>query len=95
MNSELARRIAFTLGALLLFRIGTYIPVPGINAAVWAQIMRTQDGGILSVFNAISGGAVGRLSILALGILPYVSAAVILQLIAYFSARLRCLQVSG
>jgi preprotein translocase subunit SecY len=95
VNSKLARRIAFTLGALLLFRIGTYIPVPGINPAVWAQIMRTQDGGILSVFNAISGGAVGRLSILALGILPYISAAVILQLIAYFSARLRRLQSSG
>ena len=95
MNSELARRIAFTLGALLLFRIGTYIPVPGIDPAIWAQIMRAQGGGILSAFNAISGGAVGRLSILALGILPYVSAAVIIQLVAYFSARLRRLQSSG
>jgi preprotein translocase subunit SecY len=95
VSSELARRIAFTLGALLLFRIGTYIPVPGINAAVWAQIMSAQGGGILGVFNASSGGAVARLSILALGILPYVSAAVILQLVAYFSARLRRLQSSG
>jgi preprotein translocase subunit SecY len=95
VNAELARRIAFTLGALLLFRIGTFIPVPGINPAAWAQVMRTQDGGILGAFNAASGGAVGRLSIFALGILPYVSAAVILQLVAYFSARLRRLQLSG
>lgn len=95
MNSELARRIAFTLGALLLFRLGTYIAVPGINPAVWNQFMRAQDGSILGVFNVTSGGAVGRLSIFALGILPYISAAVILQLVAYFSARLRRLQSSG
>jgi len=95
VRSELARRIAFTLGALLLFRLGTYIPVPGINPAVWNQFMRAQDGSILGVFNVMSAGAVGRLSIFALGILPYVSAAVILQLVAYFSARLRRLQSSG
>jgi preprotein translocase subunit SecY len=95
VNSELARRIAATLGALLVFRIGTYIPVPGINPAAWGEFMCAQGGGILGVFNASSGGAVGRLSIFALGILPYVSAAVILQLIAYFSARLRRLQSSG
>jgi len=95
VRSELARRIAFTLGALLLFRLGTYIAVPGINPAVWDQFMRAQDGSILGVFNVTSGGAVARLSIFALGILPYVSAAVILQLVAYFSARLRRLQSSG
>jgi preprotein translocase subunit SecY len=95
VNSELARRIAVTLGALLLFRLGTYIAVPGINPEAWAQFMRAQDGGILSVFNVTSGGAVGRLSIFALGILPFVSAAVIIQLVAYFSARLRRLQSSG
>jgi preprotein translocase subunit SecY len=95
MSSELARRIAITLGALFIYRIGTYIPVPGINPAVWGQFMRAQDGSILSIFNAASGGGVGRLSIFALGILPYISAAVILQLVAYFSARLRRLQSSG
>jgi preprotein translocase subunit SecY len=95
VSSELARRIAFTLGALLLFRLGTYITVPGINPAVWAELMRAQDGSILSVFNVTSGGAVARLSIFALGILPYISAAVIIQLVAYFSARLRRLQSSG
>jgi len=95
VNSELARRIAFTLGALLVFRIGTYIPIPGINSAVWAHVVRAQDGGILGVFNASSGGAIARMSILALGILPYISAAVAIQLVAYFSARLRRLQTSG
>jgi preprotein translocase subunit SecY len=95
VRSELARRIAFTLGALLVFRLGTYIAVPGINRAVWDQFMRAQDGSILGVFNVTSGGAVARLSIFALGILPYVSAAVILQLVAYFSTRLRRLQSSG
>jgi preprotein translocase subunit SecY len=95
VSSELARRIAFTLGALLLFRLGTYLPIPGINQAIWAQLMRAQDGGILGVFNVTSGGAVARLSIFALGILPYISAAVIIQLVAYFSARLRRLQSSG
>jgi preprotein translocase subunit SecY len=95
VSSELARRIAFTLGALLIFRLGTYIPIPGINSAVWGEFMRAQGGGILGIFNVTSGGAVGRLSIIALGILPYISAAVILQLIAYFSARLRRLPSSG
>jgi preprotein translocase subunit SecY len=95
VRSELARRLAFTLGALLVFRLGTYIAVPGINPAVWHQFMQAQDGSILGIFNVTSGGAVARLSIFALGILPYVSAAVVLQLVAYFWTRLRRLQSSG
>src|SRR4051794_2679395 len=95
MTSELARRIAFTLGALLLYRIGTYIPVPGINPAAWAQIMHAQDGSILGVFNAGSGGAIERLSILSLGIIPYLSAAFIVQLMRTVSSRLEALNKEG
>src|SRR4051794_5104436 len=95
MTSELARRIAFTLGALLLYRIGTYIPVPGINPAAWAEIMHAQDGSILGVFNAGSGGAIERLSILSLGITSYVSAAFVLQLLSLFVTRLRAFKNSG
>jgi preprotein translocase subunit SecY len=95
VNSELARRIAFTLGALLLFRIGTFIPVPGIDPEAWQYFFRAPGGGILGVFNASSGGAVGRLAIFALGITPYISAAIILQLVSFFVPRLRRLQSSG
>jgi preprotein translocase subunit SecY len=81
MNAELGRRIAFTLCALLVFRIGTYLPIPGIDHAVWQQILRGQSGGILGMADLFSGGAAGRLSIFALGIGPYVTAAIFVQLL--------------
>ena len=94
MNSELGRRVAFTLGALLVFRIGTYIPLPGIDLDVWAQIFRGR-GGVLGAFDTSSGGAVGRLAVFALGLTPYISAAVMLQIAGFFVARLRVLREAG
>lgn len=95
MNPEFGRRVAFTLGALLVFRIGTYIPLPGINFAVWDQIWHSHGGGVLGTANMLSGGAVARLSVFALGITPYVSAALIMQLVSFFAPGLRRLRVSG
>jgi len=92
MTSELGRRIAFTLGALLVYRIGTYIPLPGFNASVWEQIFATHRGGALGLANAMSAGAVGRLSIFALGIVPFMTAAVLLQLTMFVSSRMRALR---
>src|SRR6202051_2114678 len=85
MSSELGRRIAFTLCALLVYRIGSYIPIPGIDPGEWQQIF-CQSGGILGMFNAVSGGAVQRLSILAIGITPFISAAILIQLLTMVGA---------
>jgi preprotein translocase subunit SecY len=94
VTPELGRRIGFTLGALLVFRIGTYIPLPGIDLDVWMRIFRSSRGGALDIVNAASGGVVARLAIFALGITPYVSAAIILQLASFFIRRLRALRDS-
>jgi preprotein translocase subunit SecY len=94
VSPELGRRIAFTLGALLVFRIGTYIPLPGIDLNVWMQIFHSSRGSALDIVNAASGGAVARLAIFALGITPYVSAAIILQLASFFVRGLRTLRDS-
>jgi preprotein translocase subunit SecY len=95
MSRELARRIAITLGALLVYRIGTYIPLPGIDVSVWMQIFGAKAGGILGLFNMSSGGGVRRLAVFTLGIAPYVFAAVLLQLVAIGSSRLRALSRQG
>ena len=87
MNSELARRIAFTLGALLVYRIGSHIPLPGINPAVWDQIFQAAAGGLLGMLSTLSGGALARLSVFSLGIVPYVSAAILVQLASFFVPR--------
>jgi preprotein translocase subunit SecY len=95
MTSELTRRIWFTLGALLVFRLGTFIPLPGIEPSVWEQIFRSQAGGILGTLNTISGGGIHRLAICALGLVPYLSAAILLQLLPIISKRLRALRSQG
>jgi preprotein translocase subunit SecY len=77
---ELGLRIAFTLGALILYRLGTYIPLPGIDPLVWEQLFRSQSGGILGRVDVLSGGAVQRLSIFSIGIIPYITTAVLVQL---------------
>ena len=77
---ELKKRIWFTLGALLVYRFGTYIPLPGIDPSQWEQIFRTQAGGILGMFNMFSGGALSRFTIFALGIMPYISASIFAQI---------------
>jgi preprotein translocase subunit SecY len=93
--SELKKRIWFTLGALIVFRLGTYIPVPGIDAAVMAQQMSQSGGGILGMFNTFSGGALGRMTIFALNVMPYISASIIIQLMTAAVPALEALKKEG
>ena len=81
-KSELRSRLLFVLGALIVFRIGSFIPVPGIDAAVLAQLIEQQKGTIIDMFNMFSGGAFSKASIFALGIMPYISASIVMQLLA-------------
>src|SRR4030066_575973 len=92
---DLSRRLWFLLGALVVFRIGTYIPVPGIDPAVLADLFKTQKSGILGMFNMFSGGALSRFSIFALGIMPYISASIIMQLAAIAVPHLEQLKKEG
>ncbi|MEC7803345.1 MAG: preprotein translocase subunit SecY [Pseudomonadota bacterium] len=78
--SDLRQRLAFLAGALIVYRIGTFVPVPGIDPVALEQLFDQQSGTILSMFNMFSGGALQRLSILALGIMPYISASIIMQM---------------
>ena len=89
---ELRQRIFFVIGALIVYRIGTFIPVPGIDPVVMSQLFEQQKGGILDVFNMFSGGALERMSILALGIMPYISASIIMQLMSAVSPQLEALK---
>jgi preprotein translocase subunit SecY len=92
---ELKKRIWFTLGALLIYRLGTYIPLPGIDPAAWQQIFQTQAGGILGMFNMFSGGGINRMAIFALNIMPYISASIIIQLMTTVSPTLENLKKEG
>jgi preprotein translocase subunit SecY len=78
--TELKKRLWFTIGALILFRLLSFVPVPGIDPAAMAQLYQTQSGGILDVFNTFSGGALARFSIVALGVMPYITASIVIQL---------------
>jgi preprotein translocase subunit SecY len=80
---DLRRRLVFLLLALVVYRIGAHIPVPGIDPAQLAQLFQGQQGGILSLFNMFSGGALSRFTVFALGIMPYISASIIMQLMTY------------
>ena len=77
---DLWRRLWFLLGALVVYRIGAHIPVPGIDPAKLAELFQSQQGGILGIFNLFSGGALSRFTIFALGIMPYISSSIIMQL---------------
>src|SRR6478609_6724027 len=92
---ELKKRIWFTLGALLVYRFGTYIPLPGIDPAAWEQIFKSQAGGILGMFNMFSGGGIHRMAIFALNIMPYISASIIIQLMTTVSPTLEQLKKEG
>jgi preprotein translocase subunit SecY len=94
-TDELFGRIAFTLGALLLYRFGTYIPLPGIDPVAWEQIFRAQAGGALGSLNVLSGGAIHRLAIFAFNILPYLSASIIIQLMSLVTYNLKALKQQG
>jgi preprotein translocase subunit SecY len=78
--TELQQRLLFTLGALVVYRLGTFIPIPGINPEVFAQAFRGQANGILGMFNMFSGGAVERMAVFSLNVMPYISASIIVQL---------------
>jgi len=93
--TELKQRLLFVLGALLVFRIGTHIPVPGIDPVALAQLFEQQRGTILDMFNMFSGGALQRFSVLALGIMPYISASIIIQLLTKVSPKLEQLSKEG
>ncbi|MCK5749356.1 MAG: preprotein translocase subunit SecY, partial [Oricola sp.] len=92
---ELKKRIWFTLGALLVYRLGTYIPLPGLNMEAFGQAFDSQSRGILGMFNMFSGGAVQRMAIFALGIMPYISASIAIQLMTSVIPTLEQLKKEG
>ncbi len=93
--TELRQRVFFLLGALIVYRIGTFIPVPGVNPAALAEFFTQQQGTILDMFNMFSGGALERASLLALGIMPYISASIIMQLMSAVVPKLEQLKKEG
>ncbi|GHD58892.1 protein translocase subunit SecY [Thalassobaculum fulvum] len=93
--TELKKRIWFTLAALVVYRLGTYIPLPGIDPVALQEIFRQNSGGIIGMFDMFSGGALGRMSIFALNIMPYISAAIIMQLMTAVSPNLEALKKEG
>jgi preprotein translocase subunit SecY len=93
--SELKNRLIFVLGALVVFRLGAHIPVPGIDPEVLAKLFEQQSGGILGMFNMFSGGALSRFTVFALGIMPYISASIIMQLLTVVSPQMEQLKKEG
>jgi len=93
--TEIRQRLFFLIGALLVFRIGTFIPVPGVDPAAMAALFDQQKDGILGMFNMFSGGALERMSIFALGIMPYISASIIMQLLTVVLPKLEQLKKEG
>ncbi|MCC6912693.1 MAG: preprotein translocase subunit SecY [Rhodospirillaceae bacterium] len=93
--TELKRRIWFALGALIVYRLGTFITLPGIDPVAMQDVMRAQAGGVLGLFDVFAGGALSRMSIFALNIMPYISAAIIIQLLASVSPALESLKKEG
>jgi preprotein translocase subunit SecY len=93
--TELRNRFLFLIGGLIVYRIGTFIPVPGIDPVALARFFQDQQGTILSMFNMFSGGALERLSILALGVMPYISASIIVQMMAVVVPQLQALRKEG
>ena len=94
-NPDLRKRFLFLLGALIVFRIGAHVPVPGVDAAALAQLYKDQGGGILGMLNMFSGGSLERFSIFAIGIMPYISASIIMQLAAEIVPSLKSLKKEG
>ena len=92
---DLKRRLLFLLGALIVFRVGAHIPVPGIDPVALADLFKSQKGGILDMFNMFSGGALSRFTIFALGIMPYISSSIIMQLMSVVSPTLEALKKEG
>jgi len=93
--TELKKRLWFTLGALIVYRLGTYIPIPGIDPGILNDIFQQQAGGILAMFNMFSGGALQRMTIFALNVMPYISASIIMQLMTTVSPQFEQLKKEG
>ena len=93
--TELKKRIWFTLGALIVYRIGTYIPVPGVDATVMGQLLAQHGSGVLGMFDMFTGGALGRMTVFALNIMPYISASIIIQLMSSAIPSLETLKKEG
>lgn len=92
---DLRRRVVFLLLALVVYRIGAHIPVPGIDPVALQQLFQGQSGGILNLFNMFSGGALSRFTVFALGIMPYISASIIMQLMTHVVPTLEALKKEG
>src|SRR5262249_50019320 len=92
---ELKKSIRFTVLALLVYHLGTYIPLPAIQPNAWKQIFNTQAGGLLGMFNMFSGGGIHRMANVALNIMPYISASIIIQLMTTVSPTLEALKNEG
>ena len=93
--TDLRQRILFTLGALIIYRLGTYIPVPGINPDVLSDIFSRHAGGVLGMFDMFSGGSLGRMTIFALTIMPYITASIIMQLMTSIVPSFEALKKEG
>jgi preprotein translocase subunit SecY len=93
--ADLKRRLWFLVGALIVYRIGAHIPVPGIDPRVLEELFRSQQNGILGMFNMFSGGALRRFTVFALGIMPYISSSIIVQLLTVVSPQLEALKKEG
>ncbi len=93
--TELKQRLWFVLGALIVYRVGTYIPIPGIDPHVLAEVFKQHSRGVLGVFNMFSGGALGRMTIFALAIMPYISASIIIQMLTIAVPQLAQLKKEG
>src|SRR5690606_16987891 len=91
----LQQRIWFTLGALLVYRLGTYIPVPGIDPDAYRQSFESASQGVVGMFNMFAGGAVERMAIFALNLIPYITASIVLQVMSSASPRLEALKKEG
>ncbi|KAF1709421.1 preprotein translocase subunit SecY [Pseudoxanthomonas kalamensis DSM 18571] len=93
--TELRQRLLFVLGALIVYRIGCYVPVPGVNPDAMLAMMQAQGGGIVDMFNMFSGGALHRFSLFALNVMPYISASIVMQMAVYILPSLKALQKEG
>ncbi|MGL4372051.1 MAG: preprotein translocase subunit SecY, partial [Alphaproteobacteria bacterium] len=92
---DLKKRIWFTLGVLIVYRLGTYIPIPGINPAVMGEFLSQNAGGLLGMLDMFSGGSLGRMAIMALNLMPYISASIIVQLMTAVSPHFEALKKEG
>lgn len=93
--TELKQRLWFTLGALIVYRLGTYIPVPGVDGSVMAEMLKTNSTGLFGMFDMFGGGAFGRMAVFALNIMPYISASIIIQLMSSAVPQLESLKKEG